>query len=316
MSAVDQRKDSGNTSEDRYPLISAIIATYNRENFVAEAIDSVLAQTWPNFELLVVDDGSTDQTQAVLARYKDDPRVTLIYQDNQKRAAAFNNALQYAKGEFVGILDSDNRWLPHRLRRGAEVIMSRPDVDIVYGGNSTIDEHGNETTPMRMRRYSGRITRNLWRDNCVTINTALIRKKCLDEMGGMDPNCKRSDDYELWLRLSTRYRFLHIPEQLAEYRVMADQISSDKRLRFEANERILRNFQKRYPTAMTPVEFREGWAAFFTRKARYFASIGERREALSSIYKALCRWPLSQNAWRGLARVLWGAATVQPRVRQ
>lgn len=287
-----------------HPLISVIIATYNREAFVAEAIDSVLAQTWPNFEILVVDDGSTDDTQSVLARYRDDPRITLIYQENQKRAAAFNNALQYAKGEFIGILDSDNRWLPHRLAREMEVFEAHPEVDIVYANNITIDEKGRETTRMTMRRYSGYITRELWRDNCVSINTTLVRRKCFDEMGGMDPSCKRSDDYELWLRFSTRYRFLHIPEYVAEYRVMTDQLSTDKRARFAAGERILSNFQKRYPNAMTEAEFRQGWAAFYTRKARYFASVGDRREAVSAIAKALRYRPLSTITWRGLARVI------------
>lgn len=308
MAEVNRAQAPGVRKDEAQPLISVIIATYNREAFVAEAIDSVLAQTWTNFELLVVDDGSTDQTQAVLARYREDPRVTLIYQENQKRAAAFNNALQYAKGEFVGILDSDNRWLPHRLERGIEMFRTHPEVDIVYGNNVTIDEQGNETTRMTMRRHSGRITRELWRDNCVSINTTLVRKKCFDEMGGMDPNCKRSDDYELWLRLSTRYRFLHIPEYLAEYRVMADQLSSDKRARFAANEQILANFQKRYPGAMTPAEFRQGWAAFYTRKARYFASVGDRGEAFAAITRAIRFNPFSTITWRGAARVVWPRA--------
>lgn len=299
-----------------HPLISVVIPTYNRADFVGEAIDSVLAQTWPHFELLLVDDGSTDDTQAVLAKYERDPRVRLFRQENQGQSVARNNALKEAKGDFIAFLDSDNRWLPHRLARGMEMLEAHPEVDIVYANNITIDESGKKSPSAAvMRRHSGWITRELWQDNCVTMNTTLVRRHCFDEMGGMDTTCKRADDYELWLRLSTRYRFMHIPEQVAEYRVMADQISSDKRARFQANEEILKNFQKRYPNALTPREFREGWAAFFMRKAYYLARTGNRREAAATASKAMGYLPRSKHTWYTLARTLWSGAKTKPSAR-
>ena len=101
-------------------LISVITPTYNRATFLAEAIDSVLAQSYRNFELLIVDDGSTDDTQTIVNNYKHDARVVYQFQENQGQSVARNNALHASRGEFICFLDSDDRWLPERLQWALE----------------------------------------------------------------------------------------------------------------------------------------------------------------------------------------------------
>ncbi|TVP53514.1 MAG: glycosyltransferase [Halomonadaceae bacterium] len=294
-------------TQSSLPLISVIITTYNRRDYIIEAVESALNQTYPHLEVLIVDDGSTDNTrQLIRERYGDNPRVAYYYQENNKRAAAFNHGLRYAKGEFIATVDSDNRWLPHRLETGYDALVHNPDYDIVYGDNILINEQGQEISRQNMRRYSGKITAHLMRDNCVSINTALVPRRCYEQLGPMDSNCKRADDYELWLRLSTAYRFLYIPQFMAEYRVMDDQLSSDKRGRFAATEQILRNFQARFPEALSPAEFRQGWAFFYTRKARYYASVGGNAEAMKDIYRAMTYGPLCKATWRSLAAIVSG----------
>ena len=285
------------------PLISVIIPTFNRASFISEAIDSVLQQSYQKIELLVVDDGSTDNTAEIMSRYTADPRVRFFQQPNQGQSVARNLALQYAKGEFICCLDSDNRWLPGKLEKSLAVFKQHPEVDIVYGDIVTIDENGDEITRQNMPRYSGRITKYLFRDNCVSINTSMVRRKCFDEMGGMEVGRRRADDYELWLRFSTRYQYFYLPEYLAEYRVMKDQISTDKNGRFQSNEEILRNFQKAFPTALTPDEFKEGWCRFYTRKGRYLASVGRLKDAFREYRRALRHKPTDKAPWRALARL-------------
>lgn len=154
-----------------------------------------------------------------------------------------------------------------------------------------------------MRRYSGRITRYLLADNSVSITTALVRRRCFDEMGGFDTSVGVADDYELWLRFSARYCYQYEPGIVASYRVMADQISSDKRRRYAANERIIQQFLARYGEVLSPGERRWGLARFYCRKARYFASAGERGKAVGAIAGALHNAPLDSVVWRALYRV-------------
>lgn len=288
------------------PLISVIIATYNRRDFIIEAVQSALNQTYQNIEVIIVDDGSTDDSRLLIEQaFGDDPRVTYYYQDNNKRASAFNRGLEHAKGEYIAIVDSDNRWLPCRLEKGYEALAKNPDYDIVYGDIILIDEHGEEISQKNMKRYSGKITSKLIKDNFVTINTALVPRRCFDEMGPMDVSRKRADDYELWLRMSTAYRFLYLPEFLAEYRVMDDQISSDKTRRLDANLSIISDFRKKFPESLSADEFDSGFAAFHCRKARHLASQGCRREALAEVLKALKLYPTGRGVWRSLAAVLF-----------
>lgn len=293
------------SSTTSFPLISIIIATYNRQKFIVEAVQSALNQTYDNIEVIIVDDGSTDNSRSVIDQaFGADSRVSYYYQKNNKRPSAFNHGLQFANGDYIAILDSDNRWLPQRLELGYNELTKNPEYDVSYGDIITIDEHGKEVSRKNMKRYSGKITNQLIKDNFVTINTALIPRKCFDEMGPMDVQRERADDYELWLRLSTAYCFLYIPEFMTEYRVMVDQISSDKTRRFDANLSIISDFRKRFPQALTEKEFDTGFAAFHLRKARYLASTGSRKDALREIIQAVRLRPLAYNTWRGLAAVL------------
>jgi glycosyltransferase involved in cell wall biosynthesis len=286
------------------PKVSIVTPTYNRAGFIGEAVESVLAQTMPDWELLIVDDGSTDMTREVLAPYQADPRIHYLYQPNQGQSIARNNALEKARGNYVGFLDSDDLWCADKLERQLELFESHPDVNIVHGDESMIDDQGQEISRENMQRYSGQITLHLLADNSVSITTALVRRVCFDEMGGFQASHGVADDYDLWLRFSARYRFHYEPGIVAAYRVMPDQISSDKRRRFAANEKIIKDFLDQYGSALSPQEKRWGLARFYCRSARYFASIGERRKATREVLKALRNAPFDSVVWRAIYRVL------------
>lgn len=296
---MEARDKAGNS-----PVISVITPTYNRADFLPEAVRSVLDQSFPDFELLIVDDGSTDDTREVLAPFLEDPRVHYQYQPNQGQSVARNLGLAKARGRFICFLDSDNAWLPHKLEQQLAAFEQHPDVDVVYGDILTIDEQGKELSRKNMRRYSGRIAPQMLKDNCVSMNTAMARRVCFDEMGGMSGKRRVADDYDLWLRFSAKYRFLYMPDFFAKYRVMADQISSDKRRRFDSNEQILLDFLRDYPDAVTAREARSGLASFYSRKARHYAIIGDRKTAWRSLLRAVRSEPTSDTVWRAFVRVI------------
>jgi len=278
--------------------------TFNRAKFLPEAIDSVLSQTYADLELLIVDDGSEDNTTSVLEPFLRDERVRYFYQDNQGQSYARNVGLKHAMGDFVAFLDSDDIWKPEKLEKQLAVVRAHPDADIVHGDEEIIDEQCAVTSLLNMARYSGRITRYLLADNSVSITTALVKRRCFDEMGGFDTSVGVADDYELWLRFSARYRFHYEPGIVASYRVMDDQISSDKRRRLAANEMIIRNFLTKYGDQLDRKDKRWGLARFYCRSARYFASVGERGTAMNSLLMAFRSAPLDLVVWRALYRVM------------
>lgn len=294
-----------NGSNKDEPLVSVITPTYNRAGFIAEALNSVLAQSYGNFELLVVDDGSTDETATVLESFTPDSRVRCFYQPNQGQSVARNLALAHARGDLVCFLDSDNVWPETKLARQVAVFRDAPEVDVVYGDIITIDEQGREVSRKNMRRHSGHIAFPMLKDNCVSMNTTMARKRCFDEMGGMSGQRRVADDYDLWLKFSARYHFYYLPEYLAYYRVMEDQISSDKSRRYDTNEAIIHDFRKAFPGVLSAAKFDEAFSFFYTRKARYFASTGQYSVAFFSLMKAIRYRPLYRAPWRALGAILF-----------
>ena len=293
-----------NGPEKVMAVVSVITPTYNRADFLPAAISSVLAQTYGDFELIVVDDGSVDDTCGVIKPFLEDKRVRYFYQENQGQSFARNYALAQSSGELIAFLDSDDVWCPDKLEKQIRAFEAHPEADIVHGDEAMINERGAVISRKNMRRYSGCITRQLLADNSVSITTALVKRRCFDEMGGFDTSVGVADDYDLWLRFSAKYRFFYEPGIVAFYRVMADQISSDKRRRFEANAFIIKRFLENYGSVLSRAEQRWGLARFYCRKARYCARVGERGAAFNAIISAFINAPLDPVVWRALYRTL------------
>ncbi|MAK48882.1 glycosyltransferase [Marinobacter sp. UBA2498] len=286
------------------PLVSVITPTFNRSDFLPESIDSVLAQTYQNFQLIIVDDGSTDSTREVVEPYLTDQRIKYFYQSNQGQSVARNKGISESSGEFICFLDSDNAWLPNKLDRSLLEFSRFPQSDIVYGDGILIDEKSAEIGKNTMKRYSGRITHHLLKDNFVSMNTTMTRRKCFDELGSFNESDRVAEDYELWLRFSTRFEFRYIPEFLSYYRVMENQISSDKKKRFSSNERLLLKFLEQYPDAVTSRQRRQGLSHFYIRKARYEISIKSFRDSIYDIARGINYYPWWQGPWRALGKLL------------
>lgn len=285
------------------PRVSVITPTFNRANYLPIAIRSVLAQSYQNFELIVVDDGSTDETPTLMKEFLGDPRIRYFQQDNQGQSVARNRGIAEADGEFICFLDSDNAWVDSKLALALDAFEANPQVDIVYGDYMVIDAEGRDLGVNRMKRFSGRITPELIHDNFVSMNTTMTRRRCFDEMGGFDSNDRLAEDYGLWLRFSTRYSFLYLPEVLGYYRVMENQISSDKDSRLKANERVILEFMESSPEALGRWERRQGLSRFYIRKGRYELSAGRPMLAGKELVRAVGQNPFWSGPWRLAAKL-------------
>ena len=194
------------------PLVSVIIPTFNRGYCLEESIRSVLEQSFIDFELVVVDDGSTDNTSELVRRF---PAVKLIrLEENRGVSFARNRGVVEAQGDWVGFLDSDDLWEQGKLATQVKWIERHPDLQAVYTDEIWI-RNGVRVNPMnKHRKYSGDIFRYCLPLCIVSPSSVLLRAKVLSEVGGFDESMPVCEDYDLWLRIAKRYPFHFIEEKL------------------------------------------------------------------------------------------------------
>jgi glycosyltransferase involved in cell wall biosynthesis len=212
------------------PLVSIITLSYNYGRYVGQAIESVLAQTYPHWELVVVDDASEDDSLDVVRRF-DDPRIVVLpLSTHQGAAAAYNAAYARCRGKYLGTVDADDQYLPDKLARQVGLFESRPDLDIAGTWIVQIDAEGLETAGFNeaaCNRPRDLNALDSWAGvDLLNHSSALIRKAAHDRVGGLNPQLDLAPDYELWLRFLTHgARFEVIPERLTKYRSHAANVS-------------------------------------------------------------------------------------------
>lgn len=211
------------------PLVSVVIPTYNQGNFLPTAIDSALAQDYQSLEVIVVDDGSTDVTPSVIARYGS--RILAIRQENQGAATALNRGILEAHGELICWLSSDDEFLPGKIRRQVETFRRDPGLGLSFTGYDVVDATGN---PRRQERLIDWIHPDLfvsivWR-NPVNGSTAMVPRRVFDEVGLFNPALRADVDGEMWLRILRRYRAAQIEGSFLRYRVHAAALSANPAL--------------------------------------------------------------------------------------
>lgn len=231
------------------PKVSVIVPSYNNARFLPQALESALSQTYRDFEVIIIDDGSTDDTREVVERYlKRDPgRTRYIYQDNRGLACARNAGIREARGALIALLDADDQWLPERLEETVKVIGADASVGLVHANITRVDEDGTmlETPRRDPRVLSGDIFVHIFlRDAHIACPTVLFRRECCDRVGLFDENLARlgCEDRELWLRISRQYKIGYIDKVLALYRVNDKGMSRDKGKMMKARLYVIDKF--------------------------------------------------------------------------
>lgn len=199
------------------PIVSVVIPTHNRARLVRRSLRSVLQQTYRDLEVIVIDDGSTDDTQKQIATFLNDARVRYIYQNNRGLAAARNRGICASQGSYVAFLDDDDLWLPDKLENQVHLLETNDHVSAVHCDFRFVDTNGN-ILPIRYRRPASRgsIYEDLMFDNVITGSGSgvLVRRQCLTEVGLFDENLGACEDQDLWRRIALVHDFGYIDEVL------------------------------------------------------------------------------------------------------
>jgi glycosyltransferase involved in cell wall biosynthesis len=194
------------------PIASVIIPTFNRAVFLREAIDSVLAQSHQNFELIIVDDGSTDNTREVIVA--DDDRVRYVFQPNRGVSAARNLGIRHANGELIAFLDSDDLWLPQKLSRQVDWMAARPHIMLCHTEEIWIRRGVRVNQKKIHAKYGGWIYPYCLPRCVVSPSSVIMRRALFDAVGLFDENLPVCEDYDLWLRVASRFEIGFITEPL------------------------------------------------------------------------------------------------------
>jgi len=218
----------GSAKKGGVPLVSVVIPTYNCEAYIGETIDSVLAQEFQNIEIIVVDDGSTDQTPDIVRSYG--PGVKLLSQENSGVCVARNRGLREAVGDYICFMDHDDYWYPWKISRQLEELGIHPEVGVAYSAFTLwmTDASGKFPRPGSLynssiaddidRSFSGWIYHLLLLDCWVLTSTAMFRAEVLRKCGAFDEMLPYSEDWDLWLRISREYQFLKLRRSTTLYR--------------------------------------------------------------------------------------------------
>lgn len=204
----------------KIPLkVSIILPTYNRRAFIGQAIESVLAQSFQNFELIIVDDGSTDGTTDFVKPFLSD-RVQYIYQENAGRSCARNTAINIAKGEYIAFLDSDDLYLPEKLELQVKYLDENPGVGMIYTSAYCIDADGRSIDFTYEANKSGNIYKEVafFKPVTITLPTVMVRRQVLHVVGKFDEAMSRFEDTDMWRRIAKLYEVHAIPTATCKLR--------------------------------------------------------------------------------------------------
>lgn len=236
------------SDKEIHKTVSVIVPVYNRAHYVAETIESILAQTYSNIELILINDGSTDSSLQVLREYqhRHPDKIVVIDQENQGQITARNNGISRAKGEFIAFLDSDDLWYPEKLE--LQLPLLKNEVALVYSAIENIDENGrvleqeycDESLVAEM--YAALLVQNR-----MTGGSVVVTKQALDDVGLFDPEFKAAENWDLWLRICRKYRAALVNKVLVKYRIHPGNMSANSLLMLEAKEKIIRKHSSLAP---------------------------------------------------------------------
>lgn len=277
--------------------ISVVVPTYNRAHLVCEAVDSLLAQTRIPDEIIVVDDGSTDDTQEKLRHYQLPVRV--LYRDNGGLSAARNTGLAAATGDLIAFLDDDDTLPPTSIDQRAKLLEAYPEFAVVYGDALLIDFEGNEigrySTIRPGERPSGNVFAAFARYNQSPVHTFMFRHACLEANDRFDESLNTLEDYDFWLRLAAKNRFRYIDEVLAFYR------THNNMMTVTYPERMRLNQLKVQMRAINMAAFQEiqphEQALVYRSVGAAQIILGQKIEARIWLRKAIQLWPTHWKAY-------------------
>jgi len=299
------------------PLVSVVVPNYNCGRFIAGTLESVFAQTYPAFEVIVVDDGSTDDSASVLARYEG--RIRLLRQPNQGVSAARNHGIRESRGELIAFLDADDLWDPEKLAKQVPLFESR-SIGLVYCAVEYIDEAGRSLgTNFTGRR--GRVLPSIaLLDGTIVLaggSTAVVRRICFEKAGHFDRQMSTAADWDMWRRVACHYEIDVVREPLMKYRLRPTSMHRNVAV-FEHD--MLHGFAQMFadPAAAEIHHLkRRSYSALYLMLSGSFLHAGNWRRCLAYAARGIAAWPPAVGyilalPFRRIRRRLGGVVHAEP----
>ncbi len=272
----------------KVPLVSVIIPTYNSAHYIVEALESVFEQTFQDFEIIVIDDGSIDGTGEVLKKYGE--RIRFLFQDNGGPASARNRGIRIARGEYIAFLDADDIWLPTKLEKQVGLFHQSEHLGMVTTGVCSFDEKGvfGFSTNKRKILMEGDIARNIFLRSNVGTPTVMVRKEIFDNIGSFEENIRQAEDDNMWIRIAAHYEVALIDEVLIKVRNHPHRMTLNKSellesvqmniqlLKTKYGETVKKKIEKAIPIKISQVQFSIGYGHYES---------GNYREARKAFFK-------------------------------
>lgn len=293
------------------PLVSVVIPVFNGAPFVAKAVASVRAQTVKDVEIIVVDDGSTDGTQAILAGLQRSDGIVWFQQDHGGPARSRNRGIEAARGEFVALLDCDDVWLPEKLAAQLDVVRLRPEVGVVHTDFEVVDANGTVLERVAGRRSGEPLVQAFVGGHVALPSTLLIHRRVLEKVGALNPDLYGSEDADLNVRLYAATQFEcvdrvlvrklergHVRELAHEEAVHWKKKLASRRLFLDSLERMAP-----HSPAQRAALDRE-WVNYFLWQGHFAEQEGRYAEAKAWYRRAIAREPTRFRAYTRLLRAL------------
>lgn len=267
------------------PKVSVIVPSYNRADYISETIESILAQSFKDFELIFIDDGSTDNTEELVKAFAShDERVKYFKQKNSERAVARSYGMSLAQGELVCLVDSDDLWYPNKLEVQVAKMDADPELCCCYAAVDRIDLESKpvKSSPRQQEGWSGNIYEKLLERNFIPSVTPMIRKKFIDVVGKQVTEFIPYEDWDFWLRLARIGKFEHLTDVLGSYRLHPGQ--SVQNVKAEKIEEVtFKVLDANRPTTD------EAYSLAYLRCAYWYIIAGNLRYARKLLRRALSR---------------------------
>ncbi len=285
------------------PKVSVIIISYNRAQLLKVAMQTVFDQTFEDFELLIIDDGSPDDTENTVKAFHD-PRLRYIkHAQNQGEGAARNSGVQHAEGEYIAFLDDDDEWLPNKLQLQVELLDAQPKhVGFVHSAliNFYADT-GEEVEKKRpVETVSGKVFDRLLQDNFVILSTVMARKECFDAAGPFDLSIPAGLDYDMWVRISQNYEFAYIDTPLIKYRIHRNNLGSNFGLQIRGQEAFFNKYHAYISTPGKPNSIR------YFKLGLLYCFTNDFKTARRIYLKSIRLYPLNPKPYAGFLMTFLG----------
>jgi len=275
--------------------VSVIISTYNRGSLLEEALASVMSQTYKDHEIIVADDGSTDDTLTRLERYRDKVKVLRLVHSG-KPSVARNAAIAVATGRFLAFLDSDDTWTPTKLENQTSLLERDSSFVMTYCDATFLGENGEHigTQSQKERLRAGHVFKDLLLGNFIPLPTVVARRDVVVEVGAFEEWLTIGEDWHLWLKLSARGKVGFIRAPLCQIRIHPRTMTTDRMLLFSDAVRVLDDIEQRFPEEFgkSRLNARRGRAKMLSMLARNYLFSGQTLEARRLLLEALLNFPL------------------------